>query len=380
MSHATVMAGIPATNKSLYHRVRFRCGDPTALATLPDGRTIFLLRDIELERARAHARAHECCSPVDYEPATGLSGDRTTATAQALAELLSRNHVSTVTADRTFPLIFAHHLQLAGIAVECDPEAGLLNQRAKDQQEIQWLRDAQAATEGAMRMVCELVARAPVDASGVLQRDGGALTSERMQGIIDIDLLERGYTTPGNIVACGPIGADCHNTGAGELFTNQPVIIDIFPCSRETGYNGDCTRTVVNGDVPDELAKMHTAVVRAKAAAIDATRASVTGEDVHNATAKVLTGLGYHIGQPPEGAPDSWCGMVHGTGHGIGLDVHEPPLLDVNGPVLIVGDALTIEPGLYCKAIGGVRIEDMVIITDTGCENLNSLHEGLDWS
>ena len=379
MSHATVMGGIPATNKSLYHRVRFSCGDPVALAVLPDGRSLFMLRDIELDRARSCARADECCSPGDYEPSSGLSGDRTTATAQAFAEMLKRNSISRVTADRTFPLIFAHQLQLAGIAVECDTEAGVLDRRAKDEQEIQWLRDAQSATEDAMQMACRLIARAPADSGGILQHENESLTSERMQSIIDIFLLERGYTTPGNIVACGPIGADCHNTGAGPLRTAQPVIVDIFPCSRATGYNGDCTRTVVNGDVPDDLAKMHGAVAKAKAASIAATRAGVTGEDVHNASAEVLISLGYHMGQPPEGAPDSWCGMVHGTGHGVGLDVHEPPLLDVNGAELIAGDALTIEPGLYCRAIGGVRIEDMVIVTESGCDNLNSLPEGLDW-
>jgi Xaa-Pro aminopeptidase len=72
--------------------------------------------------------------------------------------------------------------------------------------------------------------------------------------------------------------------------------------------------------------------------------------------------------------------MVHGTGHGIGLEVHEPPLLDRKGPVLVAGDALTVEPGLYCKAIGGVRVEDMVIVTQNGCENLNRLPTGLEWA
>jgi Xaa-Pro aminopeptidase len=86
------------------------------------------------------------------------------------------------------------------------------------------------------------------------------------------------------------------------------------------------------------------------------------------------------MGLPDDEAPDSYCAMTHGTGHGIGLDVHEPPLLDRAGPELVVGDALTIEPGLYSRAVGGVRVEDMVIVTDTGCENLNKLHEGLDWS
>ena len=85
------------------------------------------------------------------------------------------------------------------------------------------------------------------------------------------------------------------------------------------------------------------------------------------------------MGLPPADSPPSYCGMTHGTGHGIGLDVHEPPLLDRGGPVLVEGDALTIEPGLYCAEVGGVRVEDMVIVTRDGCINLNQLPEGLDW-
>ena len=86
-----------------------------------------------------------------------------------------------------------------------------------------------------------------------------------------------------------------------------------------------------------------------------------------------------HVAQRDGSEAESFCGMPHGTGHGIGLDVHEPPLLDRGGPELVVGDALTVEPGVYSKANGGVRVEDLVIVTETGCENLNQLSEGLQW-
>ena len=124
---------------------------------------------------------------------------------------------------------------------------------------------------------------------------------------------------------------------------------------------------------------MHEAVVAAKAAAERAVRPGISGEVVHRATLEELSRRGYAHGQPPADAPDTWCGMTHGTGHGIGLDVHEPPLLDLKGLPLVEGDALTIEPGLYCKAIGGVRVEDMVIVTRDGCRNLNALPMGLCW-
>jgi Xaa-Pro aminopeptidase len=381
---ATVMAGIPAINNALYQRIRFRVGDPAALIELPGkaGRreSILILRDIEMRRARQHARADRVACPADFAPETGLSGDRETATAQAVAECLRRGGVRRVVADRTLPLIFAHEINRAGIAVDCDLDMGVRQRRSKSEEEIAHLRKAQNVTEGAVQMACEMVAKANARADGVLLVAGQPLTSERIRTSVDVWLLGQGFSNPESIIAGGPQGADCHNSGTGELRTGQPVIIDIFPRDRRTFYNGDCTRTVVHGQVRDELVRMHAAVARAKAAAIAAVRAGVTGEAVHAATAKAITESGFAMGLPDDDAPDSYCAMVHGTGHGIGLDVHEPPLLDQGGPELVSGDAVTIEPGLYTKALGGLRIEDLVIVTPEGCENLGSLPEGLTWA
>ncbi|MFO0783620.1 MAG: M24 family metallopeptidase [Phycisphaerales bacterium] len=383
MSTARIMAGIPATNMALYHAVRFKVGDPAAVVDFerPGAapHRVFIVRDIEMDRARRHARADAVACPRDFEPHGGLSGDRETATAQAVAECVRIQGVRRVVADRTLPLVFAEHLRAAGVHVELDPHLGVATRRSKDEQEVAWLRDAQAATERAMRMACETIARAAPNRNGVLTHEGQPLTSEHMRFLIDVQLLREGFHNPPSIVACGPQGADCHDHGTGELRTGQPIIVDIFPRDQRTLYNGDCTRTVVHGQAHPDVVKMHRTVVEAKRAAIAATRAGVTGEDVHRATLGVIHAAGYTNGLPPGDAPDTWCGMTHGTGHGIGLDVHEPPLLDFKGPQLVRGDALTIEPGLYCKAHGGIRVEDMVIVTDTAPLNLNTLFEGLDW-
>jgi Xaa-Pro aminopeptidase len=124
---------------------------------------------------------------------------------------------------------------------------------------------------------------------------------------------------------------------------------------------------------------MHAAVCAAKRAAIAAAAAGVTGEAVHQATMEAIRRQGYSIGLPTADSPDSYCALTHGTGHGVGLDVHEPPLLDLKGPELLAGDVVTIEPGLYRKDLGGVRVEDMIVIAEQGCENLNQLPEGLAW-
>ncbi len=377
----TIHAGIPASNNTLYRAIRFLAGDPAALVVRDDGSRMLLIRDIEMDRAKANARADVVHCPADFTPEGGLSGDRETATAQALAEALRRDGVDHVRADRTLALSFAHELAAAGIAIDYDADLGVIDRRMKDDQEVAHLREAQAATQRAIDMACRTIASCDADAAGVLQHEGAPLTSERVRSLIDVFLLEAGYDNPTSIVAGGVQGADCHDHGHGELRTGTPIIIDVFPRCKATRYNGDCTRTVVHGDVPELVQRMHAAVVAAKAAAEAATQPGTTGEAVHAETTRVIREHGFATGLPEADAPSDRVAIVHGTGHGIGLDVHEPPLLDAGGPALVLGDVLTIEPGLYGACIGGLRVEDMVLVTESGCEDLGTgLHDGLTWT
>lgn len=382
MPIAKMMAGVPTLNAGLYRTAGFLVGDPVVWIELSDGELSerhFILRDIELDRARSHSRATHCWSPSDFVPKSGLSGDRETATAQSAAEFLRRRKLDVVVVDRSIPMIYVQMLREAGLEVQCDLDWGILERRQKTADEIEKIYFAQQQTEKVMERACQTVARAQADQEGVLHHGGVPLTSERLQSWIDVWLLELGFSNPMSIVAGGPIGADCHDHGHGVLRTGEPVIVDIFPRDKKTLYNGDCTRTVVHGTVPETVARMHAAVIRAKAAATSVVRAGVTGQQVHEATIRSIEEDGYQVGLPPSGSPDSYTAMTHGTGHGLGLEVHEPPLLALGGPILLVGDVVTIEPGLYSKAIGGVRVEDIVVVESNGCRNLNHLHEGLDW-
>jgi len=383
--HARVMGGIPAINLALYHQIRFMVGDPAALVTItrPDGTTkrVLICRDIEMDRARETAAVDSVRCPADFAPESGLSGDRETATAQSLGEMLVREGITDAAVDRSLPYSYAHHMAERGINLHYDADMGVTERRTKDATEIEYLRQAQALTEDAMRMACETIANAAPDDAGVLYHDGTPLTSERVRSMIDVFFLSRGASTPhGSIVAGGVVGADCHHRGEGPLRTGEPVIIDIFPMVNETHYNGDCSRTVVHGQIPPRVAAMHAAVLEAKAAAEKAVHAGATGDEVHAAAIAVIRSHGFESGQPPADADASYTFMPHGTGHGIGLEVHEPPLLDTNGPPLLAGEVLTVEPGLYSKAVGGVRVEDMVVVTASGHENLNTLPMGLTWT
>lgn len=374
---AVLLAGIPSENPALYHRVQFSVGDPAAWLKIGN-HTEFIVRDIEMGRAKQRVQVDQVSCPADYKPSGGLSGDRATATAQAVAECMLRNAVSQVDTDRTLPFIYAWHIQQAGIELNYLPELGVLDRRTKSDLEIECLAEAQSATEEAILMACQTVARAMAAKDGTLQHQGQTLTSERLQRLIAEFLLDRGYQNPhGMIVATTPHSGDCHEKGSGPLKTGEAVIIDVYPLNTKSRYYGDCTRTVVHGQPSEMVLKMHAAVVAAKLAAEKAAVAGATADSVHAATKSQIVAHGFRFAR---GEISDDPVMPHGTGHGVGLEVHEPILLDDNGGTLLAREALTIEPGLYSRTYGGVRVEDLIIVSEKGPpRNLNKLPVGLDW-
>ncbi len=401
MKKAYLTAGVPNINMTLYWKMRFLVGDPAAVLEFdeerafpearpsenPDsgaqpGKTrLLILRDIENERARAKAKADFVACPADFAPEGGLSGDREIATAQSVAEAFRRAEVNVVVSDRSLPLVYVDALKKAGIECECDVDRGVFERRSKDKSELAYIHEAQLATEEAIRKACVRIATATADSEGkLIAADGTPLTSENVRSFIDRTLLDAGYTNVPSIVAGKKDGGDCHNYGSGPLYTGEPIIIDVFPMNNTTLYNGDCTRTVVHGEIAPIYQKMLDAVRAAKAAATAAIRAGVDGETVHRATIKALEEHGFGYAAPGTEEAETEIRLTHGTGHGLGLSIHEPPLTDFKGPKLVVGDVVSVEPGLYSKKYGGVRIEDIVAVTEDGCVNLGSpLPEKLDW-
>ena len=382
---ATLLAGIPLISQPLYPRIRFAVGDSAAWIETIDKdenrSTTLLVRDIEMGRAREAVSVDRVGCAADFAPDAGLSADRDTALAQAVVECLRREGVQQVTTDRSLPFLFAWHLQNAGFELQYDCDLGVVQRRTKDEQELGCLQTAQAVTEAAMRMACETVARAEPDDAGLLHSDGELLTSERLRKSITRFLLEHNFSNPhDSIVATLPQSADCHDFGSGALRTKVPVIVDIFPRDNNSRYWGDCTRTVVHGVATDDVRLMHAAVVAAKQAGIAALRAGVTGDAVHAAVCQTLINLGFAAGPASEISDAAAPHMPHGTGHGIGLDVHEPILLDRGNGAVLENEVFTVEPGLYSTVHGGVRVEDMVVVTRDVARNLNRLHEGLDWN
>ena len=376
----TVLAGIAANNASLFHRVQFSVGDAMVMIDFADKPSVLIVRDLEMDRARQVAKADRVCCAADFTPEGGLSGDRDSALAEAAAECLRQAGETSVTVDRTLPYLYAHFMMKAGIEIEYSADFGVKERRTKNAEEIEHLRHAQKVTGEAMTFACRLIANATPDGEGVLHHEGSALTSERVRAMITAFLVERNFSNAhDSIVVTVPHVADCHHFGKGPLKANIPVIVDIFPMDNATRYNGDMTRTVVCGEPSDEFKRMHATVCEAKAAGCKALKAGTTGEAVHSATAAVIEKHGYSMVRGDARHDEGMPTMRHGTGHGIGLEVHEPILLDHGGGEIYAGEVFTVEPGLYSSVIGGVRIEDMVLVTETGHEVLSPVPEGLNW-
>ncbi len=195
------------------------------------------------------------------------------------------------------------------------------------------------------------------------------LLSEQVRSAIEVSLLEDGCETMDTIVAGGAEAADPHARGAGPLHANAPIVIDIFPRSKISRYYADMTRTVLRGEATPEVSEIFAAVRQAQDVGIEAIRSGISGKEVHSRVAQVFRDAGY-----PE---TEGCGFTHSTGHGVGLDVHEKPVLSEIGETLQSAQVVTVEPGLYYPQIGGVRLEDLVVVRENGCENLTHFEREL---
>lgn len=352
----------------------FDAPDPFLTLYTPE-RTALLVSSMEYGRARTESRADEVRQFPDYDGRALVEEYGSTAgRARAVLAFLEEFDVESVSTNARFPLETADLLRDLGVRVEPDSTDAVERTRAvKTETEIAFVREAQRANEAAMAEAERLIADASVE-DGVLTMDGEALTSERVRRAIERTLLEHGCALDETIVASGADAAVPHDRGSGPIHVDDPVIVDVFPRDKTTRYHSDMTRTFVHGTPSDEIADFYDLTQDAKSAALDAIEPGVTGEAVHGAACDVYEDAGYATLRTDDGTDR---GYIHSTGHGVGLEVHERPRIGHDGEELEPGHVVTIEPGLYDPDIGGVRIEDIVVVTADGYENLTDYPEDL---
>ncbi|SFL12854.1 Xaa-Pro aminopeptidase [Halogranum rubrum] len=345
----------------------FDAPDPFTTLYTPEG-TYLLVSGLEYGRAKKEARADEVRRGSDFDMRGKMQEyGRYEASARARAEFLDEYEVESVVTPRRFPLGSADDLRALDVDVTVEERDVVTEIRAvKEDEEVEHVREAQKANEQSMHAAEDLIAAANVE-DGVLHYEGEPLTSERVKEEIEVTLLREGCALDETIVACGANAADPHDRGSGPLEADEPIIIDIFPKNKSTKYHADMTRTFCKGEPSETVREWYDLTHEALDAALDAVEPGATGEDVHDAVCDIYQEAGLPTLRDD---PTTETGFIHSTGHGVGLDVHELPHVSTNGEELEAGHIITIEPGLYDPDVGGVRIEDIVVVTDDGYENL----------
>ena len=340
-----------------------------------DGDDVLVASPLEIDRAKSQSKA---ARKLGYAEAGYVDHGEYASWPRLAARLLREKGHEEARVSPRLQAVYLEELRSTGIEVEIDRELFRAERRHKTAEESAFIQAAQRAAEAAVVEVVRQLASAEIR-DGLLWLEGRQLTSERLYARAQLLLGEMGFSCPDMIVAGSPECAMPHFRGEGPIRAGAPVIIDIFPSSRANHYYGDLTRTVVVGDVPDEIRRMHAATLQALDAGIESIKAGVPGRDVHHTVCQVLVDRGYGTTtkgyEGPEGGPK----MNHSTGHGVGLDVHEEPGL--RGPSeepLMEGDVVTVEPGLYLLGLGGVRIEDTGMVTSNGFANFTGITRSLD--
>ncbi|MGO8700120.1 MAG: M24 family metallopeptidase [Limisphaerales bacterium] len=294
----------------------------------------------------------------------------------AMISLLFRErHLRKVFVSANFPHGLARELRNYKIKVRVKKD-GLFPQREfKSADELKKISGALIMAEVGLAEGIQALKTSKIGRDGKLQYHGVPLTSEKLRAIVDIAILQAGGLAVHTIVAGGSQACDPHEPGHGPLRAHEPIILDVFPRSQKTGYFGDITRTVVRGRASDAVRCLYETVARAQDVAFAKLRPKARAMDVHTAVQKYFDDQGYKTGRKDS----RMHGFFHGTGHGLGLDVHEAPNLGPHSPdILAVGQVVTIEPGLYYPGIGGVRLEDVATVTPQGARNLTKFEKSLE--
>lgn len=342
-----------------------------------DGDDLLAVHPLELERARVESTA---ATVLDAQE-EGFDGgpDRLSAWCDLAARILARRGVTDVRVSPLLPAAAYEGLRAAGVRPEIDEDLFIAERRRKSREEADWIRAAQEAAEAACVEIVGRLAAAEAGGDGLLWLEGSPLTSERLMAAAQSALNEIGYGAAEMIIAGSPECALPHFRGAGPIRAGRPVIIDLFPRGFTSHRHGDLTRTVVAGGPPsDDIRRMHDVCVEALDGAIAAIRHGADARDVHRGVCRLLVERGYGTSTPGFEGAAGRPRMIHSTGHGVGLEVHEAPYLRDASGSLATGDVVTIEPGLYLNGLGGVRVEDTGIVTADGFRNFTTLPRSLD--
>ncbi|MBI4268240.1 aminopeptidase P family protein [Candidatus Uhrbacteria bacterium] len=349
----------------------FKVPDPVLYIQI-EGRKILMVSPLEVERADKEARVDEVILQSSY---------RTESNAESpLISFLKKQGVTHVTIPESMRYSIAAHLhkhfEVSAVRAPFGKERSI--KRANELKEIE---SAQRAVERAVGKGIAFLREAEIRGEEIWHASvDHAMMSADLRRVIDGDLYDQGYLGIDSIVVCGVQAADPHCRGAGLLRPYQPIVLDIFPRSLTSLYFADQTRTVFKGEPSDAHKKMYAAVLDAQEKSLTLIKPGVQSDTVMQCARDILDAHGFKTSLTERPV----YGFIHGLGHGVGIEIHESPSIGRSGDILEEGMVVTVEPGLYYSVerpgipVGGIRIEDMVVVTKDGCRNFTTFAKHLE--
>ncbi len=360
-------------DSNMYYATGFLAPDPFVYIRKGD-ETFMVANDLELDRARLQSRVDRVLPLSKYERLLRKKRNKSPRLIEIVIAVLREIDVKGLLVPANFNVGYTDFLRKKGFKLKVKGEPFFNSREIKSELETEYIIKTLRKTESALGKAIDYIAKSNIKNGFLYTKGGRPITSESVRKMIDVELMKKGCTAKHTIVSCGEQSCQPHNVGSGQLRANKSIIFDVFPKDEQTGYYADISRTVVKGRASGPLKKMYKAVASAQKLVFKLAKNGAKGGIIHRDVVKHLKYLGFKTGK----VKGKMRGFFHGTGHGVGLDVHETPRISGARDTLKTGNVVTVEPGLYYPGIGGVRLEDMILITDDGCVNLTKLPKVLE--
>ena len=359
---------------NMLYAVRMFMPDPFIYLRI-HGKCQMVVSDLELDRSRREA-PHCRVLPLSQMLRTmARDGKKKVGLPHIIRELMRQKRLQKIFVPDNFPLKLARQLRDLKVKVKLLKGPFFPQREIKSAEEVKKISAALLMAEVGLSEGINVLRNSKIGRNRKLMYHNVPLTCEKLRSVIDTAVLQAGGLPANTIVAGGKQACDPHERGRGRLLANEPIILDVFPRSQKTGYFGDITRTVVRGRASETVREMYDAVERAQDLALQTMRSRVACRLVHEKLVSFFEKEGFKSGR----VNGRMQGFFHGTGHGLGLELHEDPTMSASADkVLQSGHVVTVEPGLYYPEVGGVRLEDVAVVTSTKPRNLTQFEKVLE--
>ena len=371
-------------NSDIFYATQFSAPDPFIFIKTKKGKKIIVVTELEYGRALKTAKVDKVLLDEDFVKREefknqlkkkNIAYDFWKYDNEVIDKVLKQYKAKNILVPPDFAYKSAELLKEKGYKLVYKESNPFFSEReVKTKKEIKYITETQRINEEAMEAAIKAIRNSEIRGNK-LYLDNEPLTAERVKSIIHRKFLEHDcLPLDGSIVSCGDQGCDPHNSGSGVLKANQTIIIDIYPKSMKHGYWADMTRTVVKGKASKKVKEIYQTVIEAKELAKSEIKEGVIGSSIYYDVLKMFEDKGFPKKENKKGSE----GFIHGVGHSLGLDIHELPSISKGDTELKAGNVVTIEPGLYYYGIGGVRQEDIVVVTKKGCKTITKYPEILE--